>query len=177
MDCVGIEELKCKLALLFGIQASQIGDIFMLGPSAIHIMVTDEVSPVCGVLCLSVHVCCTCQCMYMCVCVSVRTSVFVGIGVCTCACQCMYMCVSGYVHGCFGCVRVCTCVGVSSVCTYVVVCVCACHCMYMCMCASVYVHVCLCEEADGQGLTVSMSFLTVVRIVILFPASVPFSYL
>ena len=48
MDCVGIEELKCKLALLFGIQASQIGDIFMLGPSAIHIMVTDEVSPDCG---------------------------------------------------------------------------------------------------------------------------------
>ena len=69
MDCVGIEELKCKLALLFGIQASQIGDIFMLGPSAIHIMVTDEVSPVCGVLCLSVHVCSMCQCMYMCVCV------------------------------------------------------------------------------------------------------------
>ena len=46
MDCVGVEELKCKLALLFGIQASQIGDIFMLGPSAIHIMVTDEVSHV-----------------------------------------------------------------------------------------------------------------------------------
>ena len=45
MDCMTVEELKCKLAQLFGIQSSQIGDIFMLGPSAIHIMVTDEVSP------------------------------------------------------------------------------------------------------------------------------------
>lgn len=43
MDCMTVEELKCKLAQLFGIQASQIGDIFMLGPSSIHIMVTDEV--------------------------------------------------------------------------------------------------------------------------------------
>ena len=94
MDCVGIEELKCKLALLFGIQASQIGDIFMLGPSAIHIMVTDEVSPVCGVLCLSVHVCSMCQCMYMCVCVSVLV------------CQCMYRCVC--VHQCM---YMCVCVG------------------------------------------------------------------
>ena len=76
-----------------------------------------------------------------------------------CVCQGMYMC---------------RCV---SVCTYVIVCVCARHCLYMCTCASVYVHVCLCEEADGQGLTVCMSFLTVVRIVIFFPASVPFSYL
>ena len=44
MDCVGVEELKSKLASLFAIQASQIGDIFMQGPSAIHILVTDEVS-------------------------------------------------------------------------------------------------------------------------------------
>ncbi|XP_070174610.1 transcription factor CP2-like isoform X2 [Littorina saxatilis] len=43
MDCVGVVELKCKLASLFGIQATQIGDIFMLGPSSIHVMVTDEV--------------------------------------------------------------------------------------------------------------------------------------
>ncbi|XP_025082076.1 transcription factor CP2-like isoform X2 [Pomacea canaliculata] len=43
MDCVGVDELKSKLACLFGIQSHQIGDIFMQGPSGIHIMVTDEV--------------------------------------------------------------------------------------------------------------------------------------
>ncbi|KAK7497589.1 hypothetical protein BaRGS_00011229 [Batillaria attramentaria] len=43
IDCVGVDELKCKLASLFGIQSQQIGDIYMLGPSSIHIMVTDEV--------------------------------------------------------------------------------------------------------------------------------------
>ena len=43
MDRVSVEELKYKLAGLFGIQSSHIGDIFVLGPSSIHIMVTDEV--------------------------------------------------------------------------------------------------------------------------------------
>ncbi|XP_076437440.1 transcription factor CP2-like isoform X2 [Babylonia areolata] len=43
MECVSVQELKCKLASLFGIQASHIGDIFMIGPSGIHILVTDEV--------------------------------------------------------------------------------------------------------------------------------------
>ncbi|XP_076456307.1 transcription factor CP2-like isoform X2 [Babylonia areolata] len=39
--CVG--ELQCKLAALFGIQACHIGDMFLQGPSGIHIMVSDEV--------------------------------------------------------------------------------------------------------------------------------------
>ena len=43
MECVGVEELKCKLALLFGIQAAHIGHIYMIGPSGIHILVNDEV--------------------------------------------------------------------------------------------------------------------------------------
>ncbi|KAL8565798.1 hypothetical protein ACOMHN_066197 [Nucella lapillus] len=43
MELVNVAELRSKLASLFGIQASHIADIYMIGPSAIHIMVTDEV--------------------------------------------------------------------------------------------------------------------------------------
>ncbi|XP_005094032.1 transcription factor CP2 [Aplysia californica] len=43
MDSLTLEEFKAKLSSLFGIQTQQIGDIYMQGPSQIHILLTDEV--------------------------------------------------------------------------------------------------------------------------------------
>lgn len=43
MDTLVLEEFKVKLSSLFGIQTQQIGDIYMQGPSQIHILLTDEV--------------------------------------------------------------------------------------------------------------------------------------
>lgn len=43
MDTLALEEFKIKLSSLFGIQTQQIGDIYMQGPSQIHILLTDEV--------------------------------------------------------------------------------------------------------------------------------------
>ncbi|CAL1537826.1 unnamed protein product [Lymnaea stagnalis] len=43
MDSLVLEEFKVKLSTLFGIQTQQIGDIYMQGPSQIHILLTDEV--------------------------------------------------------------------------------------------------------------------------------------
>jgi transcription factor CP2-like protein len=43
MDSLILEEFKIKLSSLFGIQTQQIGDIYMQGPSQIHILLTDEV--------------------------------------------------------------------------------------------------------------------------------------
>ncbi|GFS09956.1 transcription factor CP2-like protein 1 [Elysia marginata] len=43
MDNLTLEEFKVKLSSLFGIHTQQIGDIYMQGPSQIHILLTDEV--------------------------------------------------------------------------------------------------------------------------------------
>jgi len=43
MDSLSLEEFKVKLSSLFGITTQQIGDIYMQGPSQIHILLTDEV--------------------------------------------------------------------------------------------------------------------------------------
>ncbi|XP_059139471.1 transcription factor CP2-like isoform X2 [Physella acuta] len=43
MDTLVLEEFKVKLSSLFGIQTQQIGDIYMQGPSQIHILLTDDV--------------------------------------------------------------------------------------------------------------------------------------
>ncbi|XP_046542864.1 transcription factor CP2-like isoform X1 [Haliotis rubra] len=43
LEAMTVMELSQKLSLLFGIQRSQIGDIYIQGPSGIHVLVTDEV--------------------------------------------------------------------------------------------------------------------------------------
>ena len=43
MDNLILDEFKVKLSSLFGIHTQQIGDIYMQGPSQIHILLTDEV--------------------------------------------------------------------------------------------------------------------------------------
>ncbi|KAL8558090.1 hypothetical protein ACOMHN_036749 [Nucella lapillus] len=43
LQSVAVQELRGRLAALFSISPSHVGDIFLLGPSGIHIMVSDEV--------------------------------------------------------------------------------------------------------------------------------------